>query len=179
MIFPPGTWIDWWTGEATTAGRRSTVDAPLGVLPLFLSEGGIVPMLRPTIDTLRPRPIRPASTPTRRARVRSPGCASFQARRNSRFTLFDGAAIEQEQTAASVRLAMRDGSEFREGVMFELIGLGQKPAGVSDGGNALTERASLAELDSGAGFMWDAAATGGTLYVRVLSGEHRLDVRTH
>ena len=32
------------------------------------------------------------------------------------------------------------------------------------------------ELEAAAGFMWDAAATGGTLYVRVLQGAHRLDV---
>ena len=94
----------------------------------------------------------------------------------SRFTLFDGAEIEQEQTGSGVRLSTRDGSEFSQGVMFEVIGLGQKPARVSEGGNPLTEGASLAELEAAAGFMWDAAATGGTLYVRVLPGMHTLDV---
>ena len=52
--FPPGDWFDWWTGERIVGGVDLEVPAPLDTLPLFLRAGGIVPMLRPTIDTLAP-----------------------------------------------------------------------------------------------------------------------------
>ena len=51
---PPGTWVDWWNGKHHEGGQTITVAAPLDVLPLFIAEGGIVPLLRPTIDTLAP-----------------------------------------------------------------------------------------------------------------------------
>jgi alpha-D-xyloside xylohydrolase len=54
LTLPPGIWLDWWTGELLDGGGEITVAAPLGSLPLFLRAGGIVPMLRPTIDTLAP-----------------------------------------------------------------------------------------------------------------------------
>ena len=51
---PPGRWLDWWDGTAYEGGMTHTVAAPLDRLPLFLASGGIVPMLRPTIDTISP-----------------------------------------------------------------------------------------------------------------------------
>lgn len=54
VLFPPGRWIDWWTGEAYDGDQTQTVDAPLGILPLYQREGSIVPLLRPTIDTTAP-----------------------------------------------------------------------------------------------------------------------------
>src|SRR5205807_24707 len=50
VLLPPGTWIDWWTGAAVTG--RITATADLDTLPLYLARGGIVPMLRDTIETL-------------------------------------------------------------------------------------------------------------------------------
>ncbi len=41
--FPPGRWVDWFTGEVLQGAQ--TVDAPLQKLPLYLEEGGIVPLL--------------------------------------------------------------------------------------------------------------------------------------
>lgn len=52
VSFPPGTWVDWWTGEAYSGDQ--TVPAPLGQGPLFLGEGAIVPMLRDTARTIAP-----------------------------------------------------------------------------------------------------------------------------
>ncbi len=51
VLFPPGEWIDWWDGSVHQAGEE-TVAAPIEKLPLYIRRGGIVPMLRPTIDTL-------------------------------------------------------------------------------------------------------------------------------
>ena len=52
VTFPPGSWTHWFTGEVFEGS--AVVDAPLGRLPLFAAEGAIVPMLRPTIDTMSP-----------------------------------------------------------------------------------------------------------------------------
>jgi alpha-D-xyloside xylohydrolase len=43
VTMPSGTWFDVKTG-AKTAGGQISVDAPLGELPLYVREGGIVPM---------------------------------------------------------------------------------------------------------------------------------------
>ena len=41
---PEGSWVDWNTGEAHDGGRSITVDAPLGITPLFVRAGtGSVP----------------------------------------------------------------------------------------------------------------------------------------
>lgn len=52
VAFPPGTWVDWWTGEARSGTVE--VDAPLGQGPLFLAEGAIVPLLREEVRTIAP-----------------------------------------------------------------------------------------------------------------------------
>src|SRR5262249_37424289 len=52
VILPAGTWVDYWTGEVHDGGKTITVAAPLDKLPLFIQGGGIVPMLRPTIDAM-------------------------------------------------------------------------------------------------------------------------------
>jgi hypothetical protein len=50
--FPPGGWVHWWTGDRYEG--EAEVAAPLGEGPLFIAEGGIVPMLRSSVRTLSP-----------------------------------------------------------------------------------------------------------------------------
>lgn len=52
VALPAGRWVHWWTGEAYEG--EVTVPAPLGEGPLFLGEGGIVPLLRASVRTLSP-----------------------------------------------------------------------------------------------------------------------------
>lgn len=52
VLFPPGTWVHWWTGESYA--DQAEVPAPLGEGPLFLGEGAIVPLLRESVRTLAP-----------------------------------------------------------------------------------------------------------------------------
>ncbi len=52
VYFPPGRWVHWWTGEAWEG--TGEVPAPLGEGPLFIREGGIVPLLRESVRTLSP-----------------------------------------------------------------------------------------------------------------------------
>ncbi len=42
--FPPGTWIDWFTGERHEGPGTERLDVPLSRLPVFVRAGGIVPM---------------------------------------------------------------------------------------------------------------------------------------
>ena len=52
VYFPPGDWLDFWTGERYTGPGRVVVPAPLEHLPLFVKSGSIVPMFNSQIDTL-------------------------------------------------------------------------------------------------------------------------------
>jgi len=45
VYLPAGTsWVNFWTGETTAGGVTVTADAPVGILPLFVRAGAIVPM---------------------------------------------------------------------------------------------------------------------------------------
>lgn len=70
LVVPGGTWTDFWDGVAWSPDARGEieVDAPLAKLPLFLRQGAIIPMLRPTIDTLAP-----ATDPSVDSFARDPG----------------------------------------------------------------------------------------------------------
>lgn len=54
VIVPPGTWIDWFTGELYEGPETLSVDVPLDRLVLLVRQGAMVPMLRETVDTLAP-----------------------------------------------------------------------------------------------------------------------------
>ena len=113
---PPGGWIDWWTGERHDGGGTIEVDAPLDTLPLFLREGGIVPLLRPTIDTLSPVADRQeidsyATDPGMLYARAVPGDEPIS------FVLFDGSRIE---ISAGGRPRFIAGDQFRAGAVVEL-----------------------------------------------------------
>jgi alpha-D-xyloside xylohydrolase len=173
VLFPPGRWFDVFTGDAHDAGTAS-VDAPLEKLPLYLHEGGIVPLLRPTIDAMAPttEPERVdsyATTPGVLYVLAAPG-------KKSSFTVFDGTLLETERTDTGATLMARGGDEFTLGVQFEMLPLSAAPSVVSEGGAPLASRATLAELETSTdGYFFDPAL-GGRLHVKVSGGEHRIDV---
>ncbi|MBW1880386.1 MAG: glycoside hydrolase family 31 protein, partial [Deltaproteobacteria bacterium] len=169
VVFPEGRWIDWFTGEVFAGPAERTVDAPLDKLPLFLAEGGIVPLLRPTIDAMAPttEPERVDSFATDPGVLYPrvfPGPAS-------RFEVYDGAVISQVKTEDGVRLVWTDGEVFTEGAVFEVVGLDAAPAEVRLDGAAL----DAVEDPQGeeAGWAWE----DGLLRVRVPGGTHRVEVR--
>ena len=177
VVFPAGSeWIDWWDGSAHPGGASETVSAPLGVLPLYLRRGGIVPLLRPTIDTIAPT--------TDAARVdsyaTSPGvlyprvAASDTA---TSFVLFDGTELSQQSTASGVTLGARGGTDFVHGVLFEVVGFGaSKPASVTDNSAALAEAADLNTLEAAEHGWYFSADNGGSVYVKVGSGDHQVEI---
>jgi len=172
LTLPPGRWIDWWRGDAYDGGRMVTLAAPLDVLPLLLAEGGIVPLLRPTIDSLSPttQPIRVdsyATTPgVLYVRV-APGAAS-------QFQVFDGTLLSQARSAGMLMLGASDGAEFHYGTLFEVMTVAAPPTAVTADGLALGQKPDLATLEAApSGWSWESAR-GGTLYVKLTAGAHQV-----
>lgn len=52
VYFPPGEWVDYWTGERFAGPLERRVAAPPGTLPLFVRSGTVVPTLDLAVDTL-------------------------------------------------------------------------------------------------------------------------------
>lgn len=147
---PPGAWASWWDGAALAAGAPGqdvTVPAPLEVLPLYLREGALVPLLRPTIDTLAP--------------ATDVGVDSFEndagdvwvrvapSTTASRFDVYDGASLAQGRAGGAVTLTGTAGSAFKAAVVWEWVGAA-RPAAVTHGGAAVPEVASAAALQQAA-----------------------------
>ena len=146
VTFPSGRWFGW--SDGTVHSGTETVPAPLETLPLFLREGAIVPLLRPTIDTV-------ASTTMAESFVDHPGplhavIAPGPARS---FLLYDGTSIAR---AADGTIAVQDGATFVEGFVLELIAT-SRPTAVTRNGAALTT------------WSW-SADRGGTLEVTLPAG---------
>jgi alpha-D-xyloside xylohydrolase len=113
LVAPKGRWFDFWRGTAHD-GPDIEVDAPLDTLPLFLREGAIVPLLRPTIDTLAP-----ATDVTVDSFANDAGVlhALFAPGPAHRFEVYDGTLIERD--GSDIRLA--PGRVFTRGFALELI----------------------------------------------------------
>ncbi|MFZ5469925.1 MAG: TIM-barrel domain-containing protein [Myxococcota bacterium] len=149
VLFPPGEWIDWWDGSVHSG--EENVAAPLERLPLYIRRGGIVPMLRPTIDTLSPATLADVDSFANDA-----GVLWVRAVPEGKMTLYDGTRIDISLSA----VGLQSGTVFTKGAVMELLGVG-RPASVS-----LTERFSREEVAaSSEGWFWD-----GALWLRVPAG---------
>jgi alpha-D-xyloside xylohydrolase len=174
VILPPGKWTNFWTGEVLDGGSSVTVNAPLDTLPLYVPAGGIVPLLRPTIDTLSPvaDPAQVDSYAT------TPGVlwARIAPGEKSSFVLFDGSEIGQEDAGATLLLTSKDGQEFSNGVLFEILGFGAAPTAVDDGGTQLASVVDAAALDAATSGWLYTSENGGSLWVKVGAGAHGVTV---
>jgi alpha-D-xyloside xylohydrolase len=160
VLLPPGDWLDWFDGNVYSATNQFAptsvdVSAPLGKAPLLLRRGAIVPMLRPTIDTLDAvaDPTKVDSLATERgtlwARAFAPknGVASF--------ALYDGGAISLTRTDA---LAVDYVKKDYPVLYIEIVDVPEPRAA-----DALLRLPDRAALDSAAkGWAW----ANGTLWVK-------------
>jgi alpha-D-xyloside xylohydrolase len=166
LHLPAGRWWRWPTGapgaelgaEAVLVGPGEvTVPAPLESLPLFLRAGGIVPLLRPTIDTLSPVTVAGiesyADDPGRLWIRLHPGPASS-------FALFDGGRIEQSGDATGVEGAFTPGAELVAGAVVEVVGLDAPRGEVQVDGATVT-----------------ASVSAGVLSFALPAGAHRFSAR--
>ena len=161
ITFPEGRWVHWFTGEEVVGPTSRDIDAPLGRIPVFISDASLVPMLRPTIDTLAPVAggSDVDSYATRAGLLYVRGVAGG----NGSFELFDGGRVEQISDGATSRLVSHSGSELDEGAIFELLAA-EAPASVGD----LVAVADLSALEAAtSGYLYEA----GTLWVKVPAGD--------
>ena len=141
--FPTGDWYDWWSGTKMPSGQEEVVSAPLDTLPLYIRGGAIIPMLRPTIDTLSPVSMGTqtesyANDPGRLYVRMAPGDAH-------EFQLFDGTDIRHSTENSDWRINIEPGEQFNQGVTLEIIGLTETPTQVSVDGAVLTQADSGAD----------------------------------
>lgn len=166
FTLPPGTWLDWWTGERLEGPGEFTVDAPLGTLPLYLSANGFVPMLRPTIDTMAPvadpQQVDSYATTAGRLHVRVAAGAVGS------FTVFDGAELEGAD-GGDWSLRSTTGAEMDDGVVWEILGLDPAPQLELDG-TPMTEVTDFETAESG----W--YVEGAITHVLVPPGTHEIVV---
>lgn len=167
VVLPTGRWLSWWDGAALeSTGAEVTVDAPLLQLPLFVRAGALVPMLRPTIDTLAP--VRTATAVDSYAE--DPGLlwvrvAPAEDEVEHSFELFDGGRVSQRVQGGVMTLGYAPGQELSQGAVFEVY-RATAPGGVSVDGQALPEQGTL-EFEAGTrGWSF----TDGRLFVKVAEG---------
>ncbi len=163
--FPAGRWVHWFTGEIVEGPTEADIDAPLGRLPVFLSDAGLVPMLRPSIDTLAPT--------TEPDRVDSyaddPGVLYVRAVAGgtATFELFDGGMLSIDSAGATTTVASRSGSELDRGAIFEILA-SPPPASVG-----VDPAADLPSLEAASeGWFHD----GSTLWVKLAAGERETTI---
>jgi alpha-D-xyloside xylohydrolase len=147
-------------------------------LPLFLAESGIVPLLRPTIDSLSPT-TKPGTLPGEvDSYATTPGIlwARVFLGKPSGFTLFDGATLTQADTGATVILTTKDGLEFNKGVIFEIIGAGVAPKDITIGNAAINKLPDLAMLEASLSGFAFAPERNGTLWIKVPAGAQTITV---
>ena len=119
------------------------VDAPLDTLPLYLRSGGIVPLLRPTIDTL---------APTTNAEVDSfagdPGLLYVRVGlgKSHEFTIYDGTVLKLVENDTGHTLSSKAGDLFQGMIRFEVLGLSATPNQVVNGTQPIEQRGSVDEL---------------------------------
>lgn len=175
VIFPKGAWVDFFDGSVHTGPGSETVPAPLDKLPLYLREGGIVPLLRPTIDTLSPTEDGTVDSFDTDAGVLYPVVHPGPA---SSIVLYDGCVLSQERAGDVTRLGYQDGGEFRKGAVFSVMVFGTRmPHSVKEGGHDLPARSDLAELEASPRGYWLEPARGGVLHVKVPAGNRSVEVR--
>lgn len=162
LVKPPGRWFRFSDGAELTgeAGATVTVQAPLTVLPLYLREGALVPMLEPAMDTLAP-----ATDVGVRSYANDPGTLWVRAQPGEgQLTLFDGAQLSQ--TAGT--LTASPGERFKTSVVWELRGV-SAPGSVEHAGAGLSAVADEAALEAASsGFVF---ANGRLLIKHPLDGQ--------
>ena len=122
---PPGTWRSFWDATPVTAGD---VAAPLDVLPLFVRDGAMIPLLRPTVDTLSP-----ATDPDVDSFWNDHGplhVLVFPGPLRS-FELWDGAKIA---SVSATEVECSAGKVFDRGFVLEIVGDGRQIEVPASGG---------------------------------------------
>lgn len=176
--FPPGQWLDWFDGSLHDGGPTNKADgkfevvtAAIGKLPLYVRAGSIVPLLRPTIDTLAA-----SSDPKVDSFANDPGLLWLTTRRTAetvepaQLSLWDGVTASATATGKVLKLQATPGKLFAKGFVWDIRGLAG-PAAVTDGaGKSLTAAASADAIGQCPGGCWAWDNPQKRLVIRVDGG---------
>jgi alpha-D-xyloside xylohydrolase len=99
---PPGELVDWRDGTLYDGDTVATLPAPLTEIPLLLVDGGLVPMLDPTIDTLAVETSPTVVGPTDVADVYDVAGAISRATGSATFTLADGGVLAAHYDGSAI-----------------------------------------------------------------------------
>lgn len=167
--FPEGRWIHAWSGIVAEGPNTFDISAALGRIPWFVRAGDLIPMLRPTIDTMSPtiEPDRVDSLATETGTLWVLTSAGDGAR-----TLYDGTQLTQTSMEGGVRATYLAGETWTAGIAFEWIAWATAPLAVRVDGLLLEPSTTRADFDAKSqAVFFDPNDRGGTLLVKVLSGD--------
>jgi len=176
---PAGRWLDWFDGSVHAGPDDLLRQVPLHEVPLYLAEGGVVPLLRPGVDTLAP-----VSEPDVDSFATEPGALwarVWPGPQPTEFHVFDGSDLAARRTdAGGAALTLRAGDRF-EGwrVQVEwraLRGEGGAPTGATDGAQELPQRQDLDDFAS-CGACWRYLPDSGQVELLLPAGDHAIELR--
>ena len=118
VYLPEGVWTDWWSKERIAGPRWMDVDADIETIPLYIREGGIIPMgpVMNYVDEVRTEKIDLLVSP-----FETEGHNTFRVPVNDELVDVDYAAAAGEHTV----------SVGRSAVAFQVHVLGQKNVSVT------------------------------------------------
>jgi alpha-glucosidase len=97
---PPGKWVEIFDHAAYEGGKHVLLPAPLDRLPLLLKDGGIVPLLDPSIETLAPA-TEPSVVTLEKVKDRLDVLVALSPGRDANITLADGTTLLARRAASS------------------------------------------------------------------------------
>jgi alpha-glucosidase (family GH31 glycosyl hydrolase) len=169
VYLPRGGWYDYWTGQRHDGGQDVTWhnDDPTKV-PLFVREGGIVPLLLTEPDTLCDANYvnnQGIKTPDNGLHFLTYPAGS------SEFTAYDGTKLQCQANGVARQLTLTSSGRP---VLLQV--LGDEPAGVTVGGAGLQKVSTPAEL-AAAVSGWSYDASGQFVYVKFHHGGDQAEIR--
>ncbi len=165
LELPAGNWHSWWTGRRYSGS--ATVPAPLLDTPMLVREGAVIPLLRPTIDTIKA----PAAGSDVDAFETTPHPLWLVATAgpDSQRTLYDGTTVDQSVTgelAQTIRVTR--GDVFDGPFVVEVIAVPQQPLRIDVDGEPLERAADGQGLEQGemVGWAYRPGVRGDSVFVR-------------
>ena len=172
VFFPAGQWMDWWTGTEYEGGQEHEIDAPLDHLPLFAKKGSLIPLLRPTLDTLAPvlreagqeenenNPIEDLDDPIESfaddpGQLWLRGYGLNEEGQDWNWTLYDGTTLRFTHQS----LSDQSGTVFTQGRIYEFKGWNSMPTSLLLNGQELTFVMNQEELLEFPSSAWYSAET--------------------
>jgi alpha-D-xyloside xylohydrolase len=161
VLVPPGRWFDWFDDTVHEGPAKLTVDVALDRLFLLVREGAIIPLLRPTIDTLAP-----ATVPGVESYANDPGVLHvhlWPGESHSDFQVVLGPLISMEPLEEGVRVSFAGVDGAFDGLHLQvhgkhLVSDGDALLGANDEGTAIST-VTEEELNSCTGCQfWDEEA---------------------